>query len=125
MRKRLQHFVRASALTRKFAKVRQPVVSFEQRKDKAGESCSGIHPIALFGFYERTQLYSSHSGQYSNIQNHKSYKFITGISAKPKQMDLPIIPRPEPPYISIQVGEDAFFSRCDSMGNYFIYNRNS
>jgi hypothetical protein len=31
-------------------------------------------------------------------------------------MDLPIIPVAVDPYTSIQVGEDSFFSRYDSMG---------
>ncbi|KAJ3306580.1 Glycosylphosphatidylinositol specific phospholipase D1 [Kappamyces sp. JEL0829] len=46
----------------------------------------------------------------------KSFCFLTGASAKPKATDLPIIPKAVDPYISIQVGEDAFFSRHDSMG---------
>jgi hypothetical protein len=39
-----------------------------------------------------------------------------GAAAKPKTTDLPIIPKAIPPYLSIQVGEDSFFARYDSMG---------
>ena len=46
----------------------------------------------------------------------KSYQFHVGASAKPKKSDLPIIPLAIPPYISVQVGEDSFFSRYDAMG---------
>ena len=46
----------------------------------------------------------------------KSYCLTTGISGKPKKMDLPIIPVAVDPYLSIQVGEDALFTRYDAIG---------
>ncbi|KAJ3323045.1 hypothetical protein HDV06_002491 [Boothiomyces sp. JEL0866] len=53
---------------------------------------------------------------FTQLPKKKSFRFVTGASAKPKSTDLPIIPRPVDPYTSIQVGEDAFFQRYDSMG---------
>jgi hypothetical protein len=70
--------------------------------------------------------YNSEAKSFGPKEKEKSYKFATGVSAKPKKMDLPIIPKAVAPYISIQVGEDAFFARYDSMGIadgviYFLY----
>lgn len=48
----------------------------------------------------------------------KTFRFVTGMSAKPKSKDIPIVPQAVEPYISVQVGEDSFFIRHDAMG-YF------
>ena len=62
-----------------------------------------------------------HSPLNNNTLSHrikiiKSYCLKTGISGKPKMMDLPIVPIPVDPYLSIQVGEDALFTRYDAIG---------
>ena len=46
----------------------------------------------------------------------KSYCLATGISGKAKNLDIPIEPVPKEPYLSIQVGEDALFTRYDAIG---------
>jgi hypothetical protein len=46
----------------------------------------------------------------------KQLKFLTGASAKPKTHDLPIKPFSIPPHTSLQVGEDSFYIRHDSIG---------
>lgn len=73
-------------------------------------NCQSSRPKA--GFRSTSRLLGNNTMSISK----KSYVFDVGAAAKPKSTDLPIIPKPEPPYTSIQVGEDAFFSRNDSMG---------